>query len=167
MVSTIIPVDPFDLVIFGATGDLAQRKILPSLYRLVLSGQVPAHCRIIGAARRSMSRKQFQDAVFESLAHHSEEASLDSETLEKFLHCGHVVLVDVTGDSGWNNLGSLLAQDANEIRAFYLSVGPSLFGVIAERLSAAGVVTPLSRVVLEKPLENDLATAIELNRKLS
>ncbi len=67
MVARIIPVDPFDLVIFGGTGDLARRKILPSLFRRRMAGQMPAEARVIGAARGKMTRKAYQQMIAEAL----------------------------------------------------------------------------------------------------
>ena len=68
MVSRVIPVEVFDLVIFGATGDLANRKILPGLYRRYLSGQIPPECRIIGAARSAMDVPEFRNMVRAAIA---------------------------------------------------------------------------------------------------
>ena len=67
MVSTVIPVQPFDLVIFGATGDLSHRKILPSLFRRMAVHQMPTGSRVIGAARSKMSKAEFRKSVRESL----------------------------------------------------------------------------------------------------
>ena len=68
MVSRVIPVDPFDLVIFGGTGDLARRKILPGLYRRFLAGQMPPDSRIIGAARADLTEAAFRDSVRAAIA---------------------------------------------------------------------------------------------------
>jgi hypothetical protein len=85
MVSTVIPVPPFDLVIFGATGDLARRKILPSLYRRLRAQQMPPEARVIGAARTKMSRSEFRKSVVESLETFAGEA-LDRESVQAFLN---------------------------------------------------------------------------------
>jgi glucose-6-phosphate 1-dehydrogenase len=165
--STIIPVDSFDLVIFGATGDLAMRKIFASLFRSLLAGQIPHNSRIIGAARSELSREQFCNTVRESLATFDGKAEIRKGALESFLNCLDYIRIDANGDDGWNDLSLMLAQNPNPVRAFYLSVGPSLFGGISERLAANGIALPKSRIVVEKPLGHDLASAIELNRKLS
>ena len=68
MVSRVIPVNSFDLVIFGATGDLARRKLLPALFRRMLDGQMPTDARIIGVARRDMSQEEFRACVGDALA---------------------------------------------------------------------------------------------------
>jgi len=68
MVSRVIPVDPFDLVIFGGTGDLARRKILPGLYRRYCAGQMPEEARIIGAARTEMDAEGYREMVSEAIS---------------------------------------------------------------------------------------------------
>ena len=100
MVATVIPVQPFDLVIFGATGDLAKRKIFPSLYHRLAAGQMPATARIIGAARSKMSRAEFRKAVKESLEQFVDARELKPETVEAFLNTIDYVPVDATGEGG-------------------------------------------------------------------
>ncbi len=164
MVSRVIPVTPFDLVIFGATGDLARRKLLPALFRRMLDGQMPTNAKIIGVARRQMSRESFQDFVREALAEFEPEAQAAPKVLKAFLAALDYLVVDVMGDAGWADLGQKLRPDV--VRAFYLSVGPSLFGEIATRLNRHGIATPQSRIVVEKPLGHDLASAKALNAQL-
>jgi glucose-6-phosphate 1-dehydrogenase len=167
MVSTVIPVPDFDLVIFGATGDLAHRKILPGLYRRLAVGQMPHNARIIGAARSKMSRNEFRKSVSASLHEYVDPKLLDTSTTDKFLSCLDYVAVDATGANGWSTLAKKLDERPDVIRAYYLSVGPSLFGEIAGRLADAGIATPESRIVVEKPLGHDLASARALNATLS
>ncbi len=164
MVSRVIPVIPFDLVIFGATGDLSRRKLLPALFRRMLDGQMPAEARIIGVARSKMSGKAFQGFVREALEEFEPEAAKAPDVLEAFLATLDYLVVDVMGDDGWDALGKKLRPDT--VRAFYLSVGPSLFGEIATRLNKHGIVTADSRIVVEKPLGHDLASAKALNAQL-
>ncbi len=166
MAARIIPVQPFDLVIFGASGDLAQRKILPSLYHRLMAGQMPPNVRIIGAARSKWSRAEFQDAFKESYQKYVAKPEQDPETFKVFLNCLQYLPVDAMGDGGWDDLGELLGENPNPVRAFYLSVSPTLFGPIAKRLSQRKIATPDSRIVVEKPFGHDLASAQELNRQL-
>ncbi|MGB5862942.1 MAG: glucose-6-phosphate dehydrogenase [Sulfitobacter sp.] len=164
MVSRVIPVDPFDLVIFGVTGDLARRKILPGLFHRFLVGQMPESARVIGASRTEMDVAQFREMVRECLLEFSPQASNKKKTLNTFLDGLSYVCIDAQGDSGWTELKSLLRADA--VRAFYLSVSPSLFGPIAGNLSKHGVSTPDARIVVEKPFGHDLASAQALNADL-
>ncbi|QFT63628.1 glucose-6-phosphate dehydrogenase [Roseivivax sp. THAF30] len=164
MVSRVIPVDRFDLVIFGGTGDLARRKILPGLFRRYCAGQVPPEAKIIGAARSEMSVEEFREMVRASI---EEFGSTPHEPgqLSSFLERVHYEAVDATGDDGWEALKSHLRDDT--IRAFYFSVGPSLFGAIAERLRDKGLADAESRIVVEKPFGHDLTSAKSLNATLA
>ncbi len=167
MVSTVIPVQPFDLVIFGATGDLAHRKILPSLYRRLAVHQIPSGARIIGAARASMSREEFQESIRAALNEFIGPKKLDAAVLEEFIGSLDYVPIDAMGETGWSTLAEKLNEQPDHIRAFYLSVAPSLFSQISQRLADAGVATPASRIVVEKPLGKDLESARALNAQLS
>lgn len=165
MVSRIIPVDTFDLVIFGGTGDLARRKILPGLFRRYRSGQMPEAARIIGAARSELDADGFRDTVREGLEEFVPAENRDPETIAGFL--GHIdyVAVDAKGADGWTELGGKLREGVT--RAFYFSVAPSLFGDIAARLHENGLADSDSRIVVEKPFGRDLATARALNQSLA
>lgn len=165
MVSRVIPVDSFDLVIFGGTGDLARRKILPGLFRRFASGQMPDEGRIIGAARSDMTCEEFRTMVKEAVEEFDPKSAKDKENLSKFLDRVFYVAVDAKGDGGWKELGELLRPDM--IRAFYFSVAPSLFGAIAERLKTFDLADDDSRIVVEKPFGKDLETARTLNRASS
>ena len=166
MVSTVIPVPPFDLVIFGATGDLAHRKILPSLFRRYAAHQIPAGSRVIGAARSKMSRAEFRKMASEALKEFVEAKLLTPQLAEEFVNCLDYVTIDAAGEGGWSQLAKKLDEKPKSIRAFYLSVAPQLFAPIAHRLAQAGIATPESRIVVEKPLGHDLASARALNAAL-
>jgi len=166
MVSTVIPVQPFDLVIFGATGDLSHRKILPSLFRRMAVHQMPTGSRIIGAARSKMTKVEFRKTVREALAQFVEAKWQKPVLVEEFINSIDYVAIDATGEAGWAGLAKRLDERPNHIRAFYLSVAPSLFAPIAGRLAQAGIATPESRIVVEKPLGHDLPSAKALNAEL-
>ncbi|WP_282153529.1 glucose-6-phosphate dehydrogenase [Ruegeria atlantica] len=162
MVSRVIPVDPFDLVLFGATGDLAQRKILPGLYHRFEVGQMPEDAKIIGTARSDMDSDGFRDQIRASMKEFA--PAFKKDVLDQFLSHVEYVPVDALGDLGWKDLANTLRPDV--VRAFYLSVGPNLFSGIAKRLSDHGMATPDSRIVVEKPFGHDLASAKALNSGL-
>ncbi|MFW2586783.1 glucose-6-phosphate dehydrogenase [Sagittula sp. SSi028] len=165
MVSRVIPVDPFDLVIFGATGDLARRKILPGLFRRFCSGQMPEAARIIGAARSEMDDAGFRQMVREAIAEFGGGQACEDGTLDDFLSMIGYEHVDAMGDGGWEQLKGRLRPDM--VRAFYFSVAPSLFGALAERLRGFGLADDDSRVVVEKPFGKDLESARALNQTLA
>ncbi|MCG6883219.1 MAG: glucose-6-phosphate dehydrogenase [Silicimonas sp.] len=164
MVSRVIPVEDFDLVIFGGTGDLARRKILPGLFRRYHSGQMPPGARIIGAARAAIDRKGYQKEVAAALEEFVPKGARSAETVKGFLESLDYVTIDATGDGGWKKLAGMLR--ANVVHAFYFSVAPSLFGALAERLHEHGCAGPSCRIVVEKPFGRDLESAQALNRTL-
>ncbi|RYH03451.1 glucose-6-phosphate dehydrogenase [Salipiger sp. IMCC34102] len=165
MVSRVIPVDDFDLVIFGGTGDLARRKILPGLFRRFRTGQMPADSRIIGAARSELDDAGFRDLVREAVEEFGGEEKSDTQMLDQFLERLHYIAIDATGEDGWAALRDLMRDGV--VQAFYFSVAPSLFGDLAERLHDHGIATPDSRIVVEKPFGRDLASAQALNATLA
>ncbi|MDA9980062.1 glucose-6-phosphate dehydrogenase, partial [Yoonia sp.] len=120
MVSRVIPVDRFDLVIFGGTGDLARRKILPGLFRRFLSGQMPEGSRIIGAARSDLDGDGYREMIAGAVAEFGGEEKSNAKGLDAFLACLDYVAIDAKGDGGWAQLASLVRQDV--VQAFYFSV---------------------------------------------
>uniref|UniRef100_UPI00356194C9 glucose-6-phosphate dehydrogenase n=1 Tax=Actibacterium sp. TaxID=1872125 RepID=UPI00356194C9 len=165
MVFRVIPVDPFDLIIFGGTGDLAQRKIFPGLYRRYHGGQIPDDARIIAAARSEIDVDEFRAILRHSLETYVSPASHDPDAIEAFLNNCHYVTMDGRGEVGWRELAEMMRPGV--IRAFYFSVGPSLFGELAERLHEWEIADADSRIVVEKPFGHDLSTARELNQTLA
>ncbi|MBF9029632.1 glucose-6-phosphate dehydrogenase [Rhodobacterales bacterium HKCCE3408] len=165
MVSRVIPVDPFDLVIFGGTGDLARRKILPGLYRRFVAGQMPEGARVIGAARSDLDDRGYREMVGEALDEFLPKSARDTKAMKAFLERLSYIAVDATGVDGWRDLGKAMREDV--VQAFYFSVGPSLFGAIAERLHKYKVARPEARIVVEKPFGRDLKSAKELNATLA
>jgi len=165
MVSRIIPVSPFDLVIFGGTGDLSRRKIVPGLYRRFLAGQIPEGSRIIGAARGDLNDTSFRAFVSESIGEFVSKKRYDKKVLAEFIKLFHYVTLDALGEKGWKELATLVRSDV--VQAFYFSVGPSLFGELASRLHSHKIASANSRVVVEKPFGRDLDSARSLNRDLA
>jgi glucose-6-phosphate 1-dehydrogenase len=154
----IIPVDTFDCVVFGATGDLTLRKLLPALYYRCRDGQAPEGSRIIGAARSDLDDHAYRDKALAALKDHVDKKDLDPAAIEKFLAHLHYVRLDATvAKADWGGLKALL--DPKRIRVFYLATAPDLYGPICRNLAAKGLVTEQSRVVLEKPIGHDLESA--------
>lgn len=166
MTSRIIPVDLFDLVVFGATGDLSQRKLLPALFHRDQQGQIPQGSRIIGCSRRALSAEEFTAFARKAIEDHVPADDRPAEVMARFLGRLSYVAADAAQDAGWADLERLLARGADRIRVFYLAVGPDLFGPICERLAACGLVTPRTRVVIEKPLGKSGASARALNETI-
>ncbi len=165
MVSRVIPVEPFDLVIFGATGDLARRKILPGLYRRFCDGQMPPEACIIGAARTEQDSTAFVAQVVEAIESFLPPGKRDAESLSAFCARLSYVAVDAKGEQGWADLAAKMRADV--VQAFYFSVAPGLFGALAERLHHFNIARQDARIVVEKPFGRDLGTARALNATLA
>jgi glucose-6-phosphate 1-dehydrogenase len=163
MTTRIIPVDPFDLVVFGATGDLAQRKLLPALFHRDLDGQIPDEARIIGASRRAMSADAFKAFALAAIEAYVAKEERKPEIVTRFIERLDYVALDAAQDKGWSSLEKILRPGAMRIRVFYLAVGPDLFGPICERLGQQKLVTPKTRVVIEKPLGKSGESAKAVN----
>ena len=165
MVARVIPVEDFDLVIFGGTGDLARRKILPGLFRRFISGQMPEGSRIIGAARSDIDSAGYRKLIKDAVNEFGDEESKKSGRLAAFLNQLEYVAIDAKGEGGWPDLAKLVRPDV--VQAFYFSVAPSLFGDLAERLQSHKIATSKSRIVVEKPFGRDLESAKALNATLA
>ncbi len=163
MSSQIIPVEPFDYVVFGGTGDLAERKLLPALYHRQLAGQLTEPTRIIGASRTAMTDDEYRQYTLAALKEHLKAEELDEAELAKFLARIFYVAVDAKSDQGWSQLKTLLDTGKDIVRAFYLAVSPSIFGDIADKIRDHKLITKSTRIVVEKPIGRDLASAQALN----
>jgi len=165
MVSRVIPVDTFDLVIFGGTGDLARRKIFPGLYRRFMANQMNPESRIIGAARAALTEDDFRAQIAAALKEFVPADRLDDKVVHAFLAQIGYISINAREDSGWEKLKSTMRD--NVVRAFYFSVAPALFPDLAERLHAHGITDAWSRIVVEKPFGRDLSSAKALNEVLA
>lgn len=166
MVAKTVPVPAFDLIVFGGTGDLARRKLLPALFQRFAAGQAPGDALIIGAARGDMTGDAFRDHAREALVEFVPEAERPAEKVDAFIAMLDYAQVDATSDEGWAGLTETLKGREDRPRAFYLSVAPRFFGPICDRIGAHGLVTEETRLVVEKPLGRDLASAKALNAQL-
>jgi glucose-6-phosphate 1-dehydrogenase len=163
MTTRIIPVDLFDIVVFGATGDLSQRKLLPALFLRDEQGQIPQGARIIGSSRREMTDEEFRNFAMAALTAHVPETLRKADVVTRFIARLSYVAAEPSKDEGWPKLEKLLATNESRVRVFYLAVGPDLFGQICQRLGRHRMVTPKSRVVVEKPLGKSGASAEAVN----
>jgi|SRR5579884_4272911 len=168
-----LPVRPTALVIFGGTGDLAHRKLLPALYNLAHEGALPERFELIGIARSKYSDEEFREQAAASIERFSRRKP-DPEVLKGLL-CD---LRYIPGSFDEERVYSAICEALGEFeqragypldRVFYMSTAPQFFPVIAEQLGAAGLERREgvdTRLVIEKPFGSDLASAQELNRTL-
>lgn len=159
-----IPVSPFDIVVFGATGDLTRRKLLPALYHRWLDGQIADTSQIIGSARTKMTSKAFRAFAKEVCEAKAGEGEWDEEKWAAFEKQLNYVTLDATDpDADWPALKAYFEQDDGRPRVFYLATAPRLYVPICEALGENDLVCPTCRVVLEKPIGHDLESAREIN----
>ncbi|WNL46329.1 glucose-6-phosphate dehydrogenase [Dyella sp. BiH032] len=152
-------VEPFDLVIFGGTGDLALRKLLPALFHRFLDGQIPASSRIIGIAREALDDEGYRASLRTALI----EARGAKDKVDEFLRQVGYRPLDARKDEGWDAFAAMMGEQPDHVRVFYLSTSPELFVDICNRLGHYGLNRGKSRVVLEKPIGRDLASANQIN----
>jgi glucose-6-phosphate 1-dehydrogenase len=163
--------EPTAVVIFGASGDLTRRKLLPALYQLARGQRLPARFSVIGVARSAMTDEQFRQAFHDSL---KEFAGVDSpDDLSKALVRElHYVQGELDDPALYERLAAKLKEaGAPDGVLFYFAVPPTVYATIAERLAAAGLTKPASpdgwrRLIVEKPFGTDLESARQLNRLL-
>ena len=150
-----------DFTIFGVLGDLSRRKLIPSLYQLDKAGLLDEDTRIIGVARHDLSQEDFIAKMRNSLETFIKE-ELDSQVTERLLERMHYVLINLDVPDEYKRLAETIDQE-KRVLVNYFSVAPSLFDDICKGLAHSSIVTPETRVVLEKPIGRDLATSQEIN----
>ena len=158
---------PFDFILFGGTGDLSIRKLIPALYFRHCEKQLPEDGRIIGIGRSDFDSEGFRKMLDESVREHIEEQDFDESSWHEFLQRVHYCTVNVTEQESYKGLVEMLKGREEHVRVFYLSVAPSLFTAITDGVNEAGLITKNSRVTLEKPLGRDQASAEDINDSLS
>ena len=150
------------LVLFGATGDLARRMLLPSLYGLDSDGLLPEDLRIIGTARTDLDDGAFAERANAALQEHLPEGFYSAGVAERFLSRLHYVSIDITQPAGFQRLAETIGDPCDGVGIF-LSTAPSLFKPTIDGLAAAGLACPTVRMALEKPLGTDLESSREVN----
>jgi glucose-6-phosphate 1-dehydrogenase len=163
-----LPVDPFDLVIFGGTGDLAKRKLLPALLQRFIHGQIVDGTRIIAIARDPTPvddyRSKIRGDLEKSLADGGKaDDGKGKKSLDEFMNMIGYVGLDATKKDGWPALVSELAKKPKNVKVFYLATAPDLFAGICDGLRENKLNENGARVVVEKPIGHDLASATAIN----
>ena len=155
----------FDMLLFGGTGDLVTRKLLPALYRRYVAGQVSDQSRIFGIARTALTRSEYT-AQAESACRGFLGSEFDAPHWERFATLLDYRKLDAGVEQDYAQLKGSLQEREQFVRVFFLSTASHLFAMICDNLAKSGVVTPLSRVVLEKPLGHDTQSADLINQQV-
>jgi len=157
-------------IIFGGSGDLAHRKLYPSLFRLYKSGFLKDHFAVIGTARRPWSDDYFRETVVTSLKESfDDDEAIMKEFAQHFFYQSH----DVNDSEHYIALKNLAAKlddqfDAGHNRVYYMAIAPRFFGTVAEHINSEGLKAEgYNRLVIEKPFGRDLDSACELNGNIS
>lgn len=169
-----IPSPPIIFFIFGATGDLTSRKLIPALYNLFLERLMPVNFAIIGMGRTSYTDERFRGLLFENINRFSKNEKVDVDQWDNFssriyFHCS-----DISEDKTYQGQAERISQLAREwggdpCVVYYMAVAPRFFGTIAEKLAQHKLTENADkmRVVIEKPFGHDLESARALNQLLS
>lgn len=151
-----------DFVLFGAMGDLAQRKLLPALYQLERAHLLPDGIHIVAIAKDTLDRSRFQQQVKASLKRFVPSLEYDKDAEQSLLARLQYLSADFTRAEDYTALAEYLTQ-RNRAAAYYLATPPALYGTICNHLRSAGAISPASRIVLEKPIGHDLASSQLIN----
>jgi glucose-6-phosphate 1-dehydrogenase len=174
--SSIAPADPCTIVIFGASGDLSRRKLIPALYGLAAQNCLARRFAIIGFARTPMADEAFQKTAVDSVKKFADTATLREEECKEFAGALAYVSGDYHSPEAFEKLKSRLeeldqAHNLNGNRLFYLATPPEVYATVIEQLHKAGLAKnsngkSWTRIIIEKPYGRDLASARELNHKV-
>lgn len=169
-------IEPCTVVIFGASGDLTARKLIPALYHLALENALPTPYRIIGFARREKSDDSFRAELYEALTQFSRTKPVNEKVWKAFAANVHYCQADISDPAGYQRLKAQINDTPHEkLRGnllFYLATNPSQFGEISQHLSEVGLLEKcenggcMHRLVVEKPFGHDLPSAQMLNAEL-
>ncbi len=174
-----VPTEPCILVIFGVTGDLTARKLMPALYNLAKEGLLPLHFTCVGFARRDKTDELFRSEMKEAVQKYSRTQPLDEALWENFEEKLFYHRSEFDQDKGYKDLNKKLKEldqkfNTEGNRVYYLATQPSFFPTIVEKLSTHKLVYPenssteaWSRVIIEKPFGHDYASAMNLQSHIS
>ena len=153
----------FDLILFGGTGDLVWRKIMPALLQAHRHGTLPPDGRIVGVAREDLSDAQYRELIKSRFDQVSLDKRPTSEEFDQFASGLSYLRMDLTNPTDYLTLRTKLAQRPADVVVMYLATAPNLFTTVCEQIAQAGMNSPETRVVLEKPLGHDLASNRAIN----
>ena len=154
----------FDLFLFGGTGDLAWRKLMPALFQAFRHGSLPEGGRIVGVARDDMTDEQYRDLIKSRFDAVELAKRPSDEEFSRFADLLFYLRMDLSSPADYLKLGEQLKKRAADTVVMYLATAPGLFTTFCEQLAAAGLNAPNMRIVLENPLGQDLASNRAINQ---
>ena len=153
----------FDLVLFGGTGDLAWRKLMPALFQAFRHGRLPDGGRVIGIGRDDPSDQQYGELIHSRFETVELDERATQDELSRFAALLYFVRMDLSGPQDYPRLAEVLRERQADTVVMYVATAPALFTTVCEQIAAVGLNTPSTRVVLEKPLGHDLASNRRIN----
>jgi glucose-6-phosphate 1-dehydrogenase len=162
------------MVIFGGTGDLTHRKLLPAIYNLKHSGKLPDNFAVVSIGRKELSHEEYREQAQNSIRSYSRFKDIDDKLWQTVAERIYYKKVDFQKSIGYDDLKSFLEEldkkyHTNGNRIFYLAVAPEYFGIIADELNNQQMVinrNSWQRLIIEKPFGRDLTSAQQLNKKI-
>ena len=161
--------NPFDIIIFGGGGDLALRKLLPAMYRAYQEGNLPEGSRILPTVAKNLKSAEYIETAHKALQEFLSKGEFNAKDWKAFSTFLVPVVSNVTeADDNWDVLKGILDEhESTKSRVFYLSLPPAVYGTCCEILSTKGLITPTSRVVVEKPIGYCGDSAEAINAKIA
>ena len=154
-----------NIFIFGGTGDLAQRKLLPALYRHFKAERLSPQVMIYGIGSSNLDILSYQQEVKNKLSINLESIEYDESTVQKFIEVIAYIKIDFNIDKDFDSLKKITSNKDRNL--FYLAVTPIFYKIIADSLHKQSVIGPHSSIIVEKPIGNDLQSSIEINESLA
>ncbi|SDY01565.1 glucose-6-phosphate dehydrogenase [Thermoactinomyces sp. DSM 45892] len=165
--------EPFTLVIFGATGDLAKRKLFPALYSLTQNGLLHEQFTVVGTGRSELSTEQFRQDLRQSIETFSQKEINSESEWEKFAERFFYTTSDVRNPEGYESIKRIVEEEESKWklpgnRLFYMAIAPDFFGTVAINLKESGLTTTpgWKRLIIEKPIGHDYESAKKLNEQV-
>ncbi len=158
------------IVIFGAHGDLAKRKLMPALYRLAYERKLPASFAIVGNSRTQLTDDAFRETMHEAVKKFLEDSDFDEDLWHAFARNLYYVAGDLKDRNLYSQIGAKLNEIGQKNVLFYLSTQPSYYAPLVDCLGASGLAKAPEgawrRIIIEKPFGHDLASALALNEEI-
>jgi glucose-6-phosphate 1-dehydrogenase len=156
----------FDLILFGGTGDLAWRKIMPALFQAYRHGTLPKNGRIVGVAREDLTDDQYRALIKKRFTEVALDKRPSSAEFDAFATALSYVRMDLSSAADYTRLREKLEERPADVVVMYLATAPNLFTTVCEQIAAAHLNGPRTRLVLEKPLGHNLASNQAINQSV-
>jgi len=154
-----------NIFIFGGTGDLAARKLLPALYRHHKANRLPDNLKIIGIGSRPLSKQEYSDFINANLKEHLNNKEVSEILIDSFIKTVDYLQIDFNNPEGFESLASPKLESKK--RLYYLAVSPSFYTTINENLNKHKLINKDTAIVVEKPIGEDLESSIKINKSLA